>query len=398
METKKYDDAVDASKIMEREKKIAPRYLFLGILLNDYPELTRECVLTAFSMNPTEELYSYVVHMAKKVWPLGESDEGRPGPSSGPHLVVCNNALHAISGSKILNATNYDATKAPSLILDSLTHLSEAVRNDLACLLNVPRIKALTWLSTWSELKAECEQLLSNKNKLDIIEKSTAQANKHLQYINLNYDDYRDFKPHEYPGIEKGYEMYAKRSSSSESHYGDTAGDETDSAPESKIYRNREHRRLQRRRLKHRLIIKKGIEDTSAPVMRTVLPDNKVRKRKKRNAKEKVEVKEEQPGEYAELRSFISDMFNKNTTEQNGTIPSRPADIGNPLISTDANPMNVTNPSLDNNAQASLQILATGYLWRECQLPQMELTLLFRLMQPPSHRENAGQGQARRNQ
>lgn len=319
-------------------------------------------------MNPTKECYDYVSHMAKKVWPNFDFGGQQPEPSTAASTEACNSvpqtsqtpqipqssqvpqtsqAPPAISGPG--QPANDDASQAPSLILDSLTHLSEAVRNDLACLLNVPRIKALNWLTTWPKLKVECELLLSSQVKLNIVERSTAQANKKLQYINLNYDDFKDFKPHEYPGIEKGYEMYAKRSSSSESLYGDTAGDETDSAPESKVYRNREHRRLQRKRLKHRMIIKKGIEDTSAPVMRKVLPEIKGRVRKKRKEKEKVDVKEEKP-DVAELRNFISDMFSNNSTEQNGTLPSVPVDIGNAITSTDANLINVSNPGIDKSA------------------------------------------------
>lgn len=273
LETKKYDESFDATKIMELEQQIAPKYLILGAYLRKYPELTRECVLTAFSLNPTEENFDYVVIMARDVWPNAFND--------------------GLESTDIPQETSGDAnaSTASSGMLDSLQNFSEVIQSDISCLLSVSRFKNLTWTSTWEKLKLYCHQLLAEK--LAIVERSTANANKKLKYINLNYDDFKNLKPHEYPGIEKGYEVYARHNDSSDSSGDD--GCATDSAPESKVFRAREHRRKLARRQRNRKIIEKGAKDTSLPVMRTAPEETEKAKRKRNRRKPKEKVVDDMP-------------------------------------------------------------------------------------------------------
>lgn len=244
LEEKKYDDTVDADTILELEKRISARYLFLAGVLRTYPALERECLLTSFSMNPTEESFGLICMVGDKFSKNADTNEE-------PEEI---DALHAITSSDVLlKSKSYDATKAPNRILDSLTDFSENVRADVASLLTVPRIKSLTWLTPWQQLKENCKNLLENDKKKKIVEKCTAMANGQLKYINdnLNYDEFKDFTPHEYPGIQKGYEVYvADESSSADSSSAES--DETLSAPESKEYIGKERRRMQER--KRRLI------------------------------------------------------------------------------------------------------------------------------------------------
>lgn len=285
LEEKKYDEDYDANKIMELERKIAPRFLTLGEYLREYPELTRECVLTAFSMHPNAEYFDYVIIVARQIWPeLDLDDDGEPAADAQSRNSdsIRIDALQAAPGTSILQTSDYDAKEAPSIVLDALTHLSDDTRSDISCLINVSRIKSLSWALPWLQLKQQCQKLLfSETEKLNIVDKSTALANSKLQYLDLNYADYRDLRPHEYPGIERGYEIYAPRDSSSDM---DAGGEpDTDSAPESKVFRTREQRRLSARKLRHRKIIEKGLEDRSLPVMRRpVVVEAKRRKPRKR--------------------------------------------------------------------------------------------------------------------
>lgn len=158
-------------------------------------------------MYPHDEYFDYVVMMARQLWPaLDLNEDGVPEAKmiTNTDDLIRIDALHASIGTNILQTASYDASKAPSMVLDSLGNLSDIVRNDISCLLNVSRIKNLTWASPWPQLLQQCQQLLSEKEKLSIVEKSTALANNKLQYLDLNYEDYRNLRPHEYPGIERG--------------------------------------------------------------------------------------------------------------------------------------------------------------------------------------------------
>lgn len=265
LESKKYDDSVDATDILAMEKEVSKRYLFLAEVLSNHPDLERECILTAFSMNPTAEFFELVCTLAERRLQVkhdqdraNETEHGQMTNTSNGNGIeqehtenICPktefiDALHVITGgTQILESKDYNAEVAPSRLIDELTMLSESVRHDLTCMLSVTRIKNLTWLTPWHKLKEECAQLLENEEKKRIVENTTAAANAKLQYLKLNYDEFKDFKPHEYPGIEKGYEMYVPATSSDESIINsDRDSEETDTAPESKMYKKREARRL----------------------------------------------------------------------------------------------------------------------------------------------------------
>lgn len=277
LETKKYDDSVDATDILVMEKEVSQRYLFMAEVLSSYPDLERECILTAFSMNPTAEFFDLVCTLAERqpqVKHDPDQDQTKDADveqttnttyGTGPETEFID-ALHVITGGpQILESKDYNAEVAPSRLIDELTMLSESVRHDLTCMLSVTRIKNLTWLTPWSKLKEECAQLLENEEKKRIVEKTTAAANAKLQYLKLNYDEFKDFKPHEYPGIEKGYEMYVPVTSSDESILrSDRDSDETDTAPESKMYKKREANRLsakKRRQVRRRKKILEQLDD-----------------------------------------------------------------------------------------------------------------------------------------
>lgn len=255
LENKKYDETIDATHILNFEKKTSQRYLFLAKILQNYRQLEQECILTAFSMNPTQECFELVCKLAESNDKVTD-DENSSQPNTSHSESI--DALHTITSvDLLLNSKEYDVLRAPNRLLDSLTMLSEGVRSDLVCLLTMPRIKNLNWCVPWPQLKIECQALLDVEKKRQIVENTTANANEKLKFINLNYEDFKDFKPHEYPGIEKGYEIYVADSDSEESliNYNGAAGndsEDTDSAPESKNFIVKEARRLQNK--KRRLI------------------------------------------------------------------------------------------------------------------------------------------------
>lgn len=240
------------------------RYVGLANLLDDYPAVRRECMLTAFSLNPTKENFNVVCAMAQQNADAMKSETASAETSE---------------------SNDYDMLLASNRLLDAIPCLSEAVKMDLLCLLRVARIKDLNWLEPWHKLKGACEELIFTEKKKQIVENSTVAANDKLQYLNLNYDDFKDFTPHEYPGIEKGYEVYVADSDSSDSMNGDHGheSDATDSAPESKKFIVKEAKRLRdrkRRQMRRSQIL---LEKSENSVKVKVDEGDNQQKRKKRN-------------------------------------------------------------------------------------------------------------------
>lgn len=275
---------VDTTVLLSLEKQTSIRYLYLGKILSAYRDLEQECILTAFSMNPTRECFQLVCALAEK----SSANEA----SNVENFTVQNEKIDALPTimrpDALLNSKDYDALRAPNHLLDSLTTISEGVRSDLVCLLCVPRIKNLNWVVSWPELKMSCEELLQTEKKKQIVENTTASSNDNLKYINLNYDDFKDFTPHEYPGIEKGYEIYVADSDSEESFPigngggggNDNESDGTDTAPESKQYIVKEKKRLQDRKRRLMRRSKKLLEENESELNLNNDPNQTKKKRK----------------------------------------------------------------------------------------------------------------------
>ncbi|XP_037925483.1 uncharacterized protein LOC119660779 isoform X2 [Hermetia illucens] len=300
LELLKSEKSCSVEVIIENEVTLSHRYLQIADLLQiHHPYLTHECILTAFSLNPTPENYNIVKCVAlTKQWEAVENpDLGNAGSTlnsnnqSESHstdskvgsiikttistttttTVTISNSLvtttstktcqsnitastkipestsnftdkvtgnsedsnssstlhvlHSITGSnKILENPSYDALAAPNLILDSIEtiDLPDHIRIDLSVLLSSPRVKFLSWLQSWPELESNCQRLLKPGGKLEIVRQGLAIANDHLQYLNLDYDQFRNLPESDGPGIEKGYEIFAdsdEEMSNAESDY-----------------------------------------------------------------------------------------------------------------------------------------------------------------------------------
>lgn len=363
MEHKKYDELANAEEILALEKQTSKRYLFLAKFLQAYPKLEQECILTAFSMNPTIECFELVCDLAERCQQLIQ--DHMPKNESI-------DALHSITSSDVLlSSKEYDALQAPNRLLDSLTGLSEGVRSDLVCLLTMPRIKNLNWLLPWSELKCECESLLVEEKKRQIVEQTTAKANDSLKFINLNYEDYKDFTPHEYPGIETGYEIYVADSDSCESFTNAYVSDgeggaSTDTAPESKLYIRKVTQRLKARK---RTLIRRSKklleqhENESLNIKEEPGTENKKRKRltKSRttdslNPKKRTyrRVQNQKSGEENSQSEYpILDNFVMDTPNSGFTIKTEPIEIKTEIIDVKTEPADTFESQLESNGNGN---------------------------------------------
>lgn len=155
-------------QIIEFEKYISQKYIQLSELLNSYKNYVRECLLTAFSLNPCLEIFNRLAR-----FPLRKNHSA---------------ALFSISGEHYMSFDNYNEYESPNLVLDSAfsEEISVTVREDLTRIINLPRIKTLSWSIDWSQLKIECEKLMSGDNKLELVKQYYALANNDLKYCHLS--------------------------------------------------------------------------------------------------------------------------------------------------------------------------------------------------------------------
>lgn len=224
LELMKADGDKDEHTIMQTELQIAPRYIFLAEVLESHKELARECILTAFSLSPTEELFKRVKSFAIQSNLCSDTSPNdkqmvvcklpdRPEIKCPIHVVsqpncpTCDIAAVELEPNR-LESCKYDASAAATNLTLESDVITESVKRDLSVVISSPRVKTLSWLLEWKDLESNCLILLSDKAKLEMISKTVATANDRLKFLNLDYNQFRHLTQMEYPGIEKGYEMF----------------------------------------------------------------------------------------------------------------------------------------------------------------------------------------------
>lgn len=179
LETIKYDPTLsldDATKrIISQEIKLSYRYELLSKVLRRSEMLSRECLLTAFSLNP-----SWKNLMALKAFHEQCSSSKRYQSLDG---------LSSILAAQTMDHHDYDPQADPVqaiLHADKLaTKLAKGnLWNDLTAVINGPRIKTLRWstIDNWPELLQSCQRLLADpKYKVSWIRQNVAASGTNLQ-------------------------------------------------------------------------------------------------------------------------------------------------------------------------------------------------------------------------
>lgn len=253
LEHMKTDATIGAPTILLAEQRIAPRFLELARYFDDFPELARELALTSFSLHPMTDTLAQLQAYAEAtrnqptnritsksdledecpihydIWTPASADatatvqafiECQCGTRCVVRKITCYDedekdaflrrvgALHSVTGGRFVESDGYDSLAAPNLILDAIERMPYERRLDMLTLISAPRIKNLSWLMDWTELRCNCLALLGDNEKMQRAEHMVATANNHLEFLSPNYQRYRHLDAHEYPGIESGYEVF----------------------------------------------------------------------------------------------------------------------------------------------------------------------------------------------
>lgn len=253
-EMEKQKSQSEEDKVQETSKRLSEGFLSLADLLQDHLGVSRECVLTSFSLNPTRACMERIETLAIACGKVSNSSKSKvssssadsanvtvdpantsnSGMDSGIELLDTGqnsinvtmseegieteedetenkertlDALTLIKGDAVTGSKNYDVLSTPNQVLDAeALGLSDQLCDDLAVVLSSPRYQFLSWVLDWTELKSTCDKYLMNVE-------GTRNHVKELKYLNIDYNQFKNWptdderKP--YGGIEKGYEQWA---------------------------------------------------------------------------------------------------------------------------------------------------------------------------------------------
>lgn len=202
LELKKADIDCDMYDIIAAEAELSEFFVFLSDVLVNFPEIYRECILTAFTLNPSQQLYQKIKHIA--------SNQGLDTLNDIPK-----GSIPAITNTGYLVSFNYNPFESPNCIMDT-NEIDIDVREDLSRAITHPRLKFISWGMPYDEFCDICEKLMAGQ-KEDFIKNVVASANESLEYVDIDFSRFKDIPEKEGDdGIEKGYHIFLDDDDTSE--------------------------------------------------------------------------------------------------------------------------------------------------------------------------------------
>lgn len=252
LELKKADVDCDMFDIMAAEAELSEFFVFLSDVLINFPEIYRECILTAFTLNPSEQLYEKIKYIA--------SSQGLDKLDGMP-----NGSIPAITNTGYLVAFNYNPFESPNCVMDN-NDIDIDVREDLSRAITHPRLKFISWGMPYVEFCDICEKIMTGQ-KEDFVKNVVALANENLEYVDIDFSRFKDLPEKEGDdGIEKGYHMFLDDDDTSEED-----DDKTMTSPEAaELIREAEIR------LKKKTIVLKRKRTICKKLMKNGVPMKKI--------------------------------------------------------------------------------------------------------------------------
>ena len=244
----------DDSVVKKAEDSLAYGLQTLAEVMREHLTFRRECILTAFSLTPNEDLYQKILKLAQESGFVSASSSKNEPEKAKKQISTINNedfdsmcqdfvsnlskgfgkaptkiranavltekkhrnleGLISIQGDLVTEAKNYDPVQPP---LKTMTAKSLGIKRprlveDLLMMINAPRWHLLSWVLDWPQLEEQCQALLRNPD----IKRPT----KELKYLVIDYTQFDDWTSEEEitatTGIEKGFEAWQGRESDEE--------------------------------------------------------------------------------------------------------------------------------------------------------------------------------------
>lgn len=198
-------------KVSETTKRLAQGFCRLADILEEHINVSRECVLTSFSLQPTPERLKRIEDLARlcgyEVLDTGQAWKCKLHPPALPSdelCWTCSLCGEYMSQPQIEAAINTNTALCEALTAGQLG-LSPQLCDDLAVLLSSPRYQILSWLLQWRDLHRLCVMYLHAPER-------TKNLVTELKFVDIDYSVFmtikREPEDEEVTGIERGYEHF----------------------------------------------------------------------------------------------------------------------------------------------------------------------------------------------
>ena len=216
----------DDATLKKAEESLSYGLQTLAEVMREHLPFRRECILTAFSLTPKEELFKQIERLAQEsgfkkdtknedmdvdtlefkendaefesvcdnfVNSLHTKGFGTAPTKLRVNSVLCERkprnleGLISIQGDLVTQAKNYDPVKAPlkTMTAEALGIKRPRLVDDLLNMVNGPRWHLLSWVLDWSQLEEKCQDLLRNPD----IKRPT----KELKYLVIDYTQFDEW-------------------------------------------------------------------------------------------------------------------------------------------------------------------------------------------------------------
>ncbi|CAG9828287.1 unnamed protein product [Diabrotica balteata] len=200
-ELEKHKTEKNEEMTTEASSRLATGYCKLGTFLTAYYLVERECVLTAFSVQPTKERLTHIEELARKSGYTVYNIEHNWKCRLHPPVLPCDQLLWRCSQCGEWACCKQELTEPTvrlNISLDealqnSILGISEDLIVDLVVCLSHPRYQLMSWKLPWQELHRLCIMYLHDPE-------ATKNFVTELKYLEIDYSLFqRDIKRE--PGI-----------------------------------------------------------------------------------------------------------------------------------------------------------------------------------------------------
>ncbi|KAF5294237.1 hypothetical protein FQA39_LY13485 [Lamprigera yunnana] len=219
LERQKNED--DTDKVAETTGRLACGFLKLADVLSCNLKVTRECVLTSFSLKPSQPTLNRLVTLAKssgyEVLDTGQSWKCKlhpPVDDSDEVCYKCSECGDYMTHFDLKSPLNANIALSEAFT-EELVELSPQLCDDLVVVLSSPRYQLFNWLVDWKSLHRLCVLYLNDPER-------TKNIVTELKFVDIDYSMFVGVKcepeDENINGIERGYERYLEDSYPPESN------------------------------------------------------------------------------------------------------------------------------------------------------------------------------------
>ncbi|XP_037822719.1 uncharacterized protein LOC119611265 isoform X2 [Lucilia sericata] len=210
IETWRYHPGLTADFMLNLEIKLSHHYVDLAKIFKDHPFLEQEFWLTAFYLNPTNDIYETIKRLGMR--------NNRKRTDEQAKLVMSIDNIDAKYGllsstidvkeiATLANTDDPDTDYNPLFAALHSLRVPDSLVKDMITAIFLPRNKSFAWVVDWGVLRTRCKMIMNNsKEKKRFVELNMAEANERLKYLIIDYEKYKNRPQLDYGTIEEGYE------------------------------------------------------------------------------------------------------------------------------------------------------------------------------------------------